>query len=153
MVGDADASIQIVINNKVITHLFDPEEFVFPLIEDKTVNLFLFTCSCGVPGCAGWHDGFHVLTTKDQVIWVNGDPENTDQILEKSIFEREEYEYTQFAVLGMLYTMADKRGRNPRIIDRDDDYGFGVCDFTNTAELIESLECRHRWIRDYHIEK
>lgn len=41
----------------------------FLLSYNKTVNIELFTCSCGVAGCAGWFDGINVKNRKHTVEW------------------------------------------------------------------------------------
>lgn len=58
--------IQLIINGTTITPLIDPRAL---LINRKISTIDLFTCSCGCPGCAGWHEGIALRYRKHTVEW------------------------------------------------------------------------------------
>ncbi|NOQ75906.1 MAG: hypothetical protein GQ574_28125 [Crocinitomix sp.] len=40
-------------------------------------SYFIFSCSCGFPGCAGYEHGIQVLYEEDKVIWKDCDSDKT----------------------------------------------------------------------------
>jgi hypothetical protein len=50
---------------------FDIVEFILSTRKDG--NYFIWTCSCGVPGCAGYLNGIEVRTKEAVTCWVDRD--------------------------------------------------------------------------------
>jgi hypothetical protein len=68
---------------------------------------FVLTCTCGVPGCAGYTKGFRAAFTEETVTWVDNDGSRS------WTFEREPYEREldlSFRRANELVTEAKARG-------------------------------------------
>ena len=50
---------------------FDIVEFILSTRKDG--SYFIWTCSCGVPGCAGYFNGIEVRTEGDLTYWMDRD--------------------------------------------------------------------------------
>jgi len=50
---------------------FDIRELINSVKRDG--DYFIWTCSCGVAGCAGYHKGLHVTNEKDHTTWEDRD--------------------------------------------------------------------------------
>ena len=50
---------------------FDVSEFIKSTKEDGVY--FIWTCGCGIPGCAGYLDGIRIQTNGDLTIWKDND--------------------------------------------------------------------------------
>lgn len=54
---------------------FDIVEFILSTRTDG--NYFIWTCSCGVPGCAGYFNGIEVRTEGNLTYWMDRDLDKT----------------------------------------------------------------------------
>jgi hypothetical protein len=138
------------IDGSQISQLFDPVEFVLPLRIGKTSTLFFFTCTCGIPGCAGWHEGFNVRVD-DGVKWECIDDEKLGYVNKTYHFDIKEYLAAQQGCKDMLYDIAMERERNPLpMVGIDDDaYEYRVLSFNNANELTQDINHRIEWMRKY----
>ncbi len=50
-------------------------KFLAKCKEGQKANFFIFTCTCGDPGCAGWFDGVRVEKRGEEVMWTFPDLE------------------------------------------------------------------------------
>lgn len=138
-----DDVIYLHIDGKLIDYLFDPFEFVLPVPKGE-FNLYFFTCSCGVSGCAGWHEGFLAKHDHRTITWTRLDFDKSG-IPETCVFDITEYLITQIEVLTLLMEIANRRGRKARPSEEDIEYG--IYDFYNSSELDAILARNAEWAR------
>lgn len=83
---------------------FDPLSFC---LDNGLKETFIFTCSCGVPGCVGWWNGIKIKMRKNTVEW-RIPKENVKGKLSKSFysFKTEEYIELQNRILKGLIICA-----------------------------------------------
>lgn len=82
-------------------------------------DLELYTCSCGVPGCAGIHDAVRVTRTESQVLWalplstyrklLNGADALDENEYALFTFDRTQYEAALESLEGELLAIAQAR--------------------------------------------
>ena len=58
---------------------FDIRELLISGKPGHKEAVFILTCSCGIPGCAGYHDGIKVAFSDNTVEWIDQDQELTYQ--------------------------------------------------------------------------
>jgi hypothetical protein len=140
--------LQLEIDGEVIEDLFDPIEFVLPLRIGKSSTLFFFTCTCRIPGCAGWHEGFNVRVD-DGIKWECFDEDKFDVVDQHYHFDVKEYLDAQQACKDILYDIAMKRECSPPTVEDDDGYDYRVLNFNNAQELTDEINHRIEWMRKY----
>ena len=52
---------------------FDMRELFLSVSPKNSDTVFILTCSCGVPGCAGYFDGIKVSIAEKHVEWIDQD--------------------------------------------------------------------------------
>lgn len=71
--------IQFTVNGKELPKI---DEVDFIRSYRNTFNIELFTCGCGVAGCAGWFDGVDIKNRKHTVEWrLRDEPEQLKNIM------------------------------------------------------------------------
>lgn len=81
---------------KISNHIFNTFG-VLPLMKLNDEEFDLYTCTCGVPGCAGFHEPILHKTNKNKVFWYFSDDYNVEKklyIFNKSLFNRKILELT-----------------------------------------------------------
>lgn len=79
--------IDVYLNDKRLPHSVFNAEQVIPASGFNFAEFDLFTCSCGVPGCAGFHYQVIQNKTDKSVVWTF--PETDDYKTEKKVYEFE----------------------------------------------------------------
>jgi len=91
------------------------DELVFAITTYPIDRKFIFTCTCGVAGCAGWFDGIKVKVRRNTVEWTVLDPSESRgmTIGRFHSFNRAQYESVQRQVLEFCKEIAEYRATNP----------------------------------------
>lgn len=99
-------TIKLLLDGKVIDTPLDSFEFAITIkpIEAK----FIFTCSCGVAECAGYHFGIKVKKKRNTVEWKFIDPIEARGVNRFYVFDRYEYEQTQQLVLDLYQKVVEE---------------------------------------------
>lgn len=91
-------AIDVYLNDKRLAHSIFNAEQVIPASSFNFAEFDLCTCSCGVPGCAGFHYQVVQNKTEKTVVWTF--PETDDYKTDKKIYQFESKSFTQeFEVL------------------------------------------------------
>lgn len=117
-------TIQFSVNGKQLP-LIDDLDFVLTYCMKKS-QLELFTCSCGVAGCAGWFEGVEVKNRRNTVEWRLLDRKEKlqrENVKRFYSFSRENYKVVCFKCIELLVEIEKNRKTVPDYID-DDEYAY-----------------------------
>lgn len=112
--GGIYPEINLRIDGELIAYPLNTFEFATKL--RRIDRLFVFTCSCGVVGCAGWFEGIKVKYRRNTVEWKLIDPEEGNRatkIHPNYSFNRKQYEEAQaqvFRLISQIIDMKDQLG-------------------------------------------
>lgn len=125
--------------------------FEFATTTRRIDRQFIFTCTCGVAGCAGWHEGIKVKVRRNTVEWRTIDPSElgkyTGPVKTFNSFNRHEYEHAQKRVLELCEEIAAFRESDAAKGFSWSYYdGFGPM---SVQEFKESLKSYLAWVKEY----
>ena len=135
------------------SNVFDPIEFIASTF--KLQKSYMFTCSCGIPGCAGVHRGIHIKQRRHTIEWRNLDtPVRTSQRFYS--FDKNEYKAAQAKCMGLMYEIVRENEaiRKEVLMAGDPDEYFGwngptFCEIYSDSQLLSAIKYRQKWIEDY----
>lgn len=144
----------------VSDELFAPLDFALGGTETEQ---FIFTCSCGCPGCAGWHFGVKVKVRKHTVEWRTKHPGNdlrSSSLRSFYSFDKQQYDQVRARVLVALFDLARRaeQGEFPDLVDEDgpdlvDEDGNDIranSDIRSTIQdLVKDIEYGITWRQKY----
>lgn len=137
------------------TNSFDPIEFICASF--KLQRTYIFTCSCGNPGCADIHYGINLKQRSRTVEWRDMDsPINMTQRFYS--FHKNEYKAAQAKCMGLMYEIIKENEaiRKEALMagDLDDYFGWNgptFCELYSESELLSAIKYRQEWIAKYHL--
>lgn len=138
------------------TDVFDPIEFLAATF--KRQKTFMFTCSCGVPGCSNIFKGIHVKYRGHTVEWRDMDSPYTMSQRFYS-FDKNEYKATQAKCMGLMFEIIRENDEIKKEILLGDDgtneyfemqiSRYTFCDYRSDSDLIAAIKYRQEWLEDY----
>lgn len=134
-------SFNLLLNgSKVEDELFDPMEFAVGGLKEQ----FIFTCSCGVAGCAGWHFGVKVKTRKHTVEWRTvrtGNDRTSKELKNFYSFDKTQYDDMRLRVMVALFDLAH-RSQNGEFVDLIDEDDYTSIAPKSIEDLKRSIDYR-----------
>lgn len=138
--------IDLILNGEVVAGTFDPVEFAVPRV--KKAELYIRTCSCGVPGCAGIWGGVIVKRKAKTVEW-----RDTDTSFPKKFYAFDQYLYTsvQNKTISLMREIAELRdSRKAKDGDEEWDHYDGVLRFTNVDQFETDMKRADLWFKSHN---
>jgi hypothetical protein len=143
-----DYDVRVVLNGTALGHVIFNTDTVVPAARFNFAEFDLFTCGCGVPGCAGFHTSVIQKKTDNSVKWTF--PTDKSYNVEKLEYEfdRIEFEHTVESLRTKMLEL-EKDNIYP-ISSVSDDSSYG----DNTAcEVRSSLTESFQWQEDHYNAK
>lgn len=142
-----DYDVSVYLNDKKLPHNTFNAAKVLPIYKYHFVEFDLFTCGCGVAGCAGFHSPV-THTIKDGIVtWTF--PKEDDYKTDKKVYQFKEKEVTK-AFKDLIKSMSDLEKENiihTTLVRDEAMYGYqeeGDTDFVR-FEVTSSLKDSIKW--------
>lgn len=144
--------VTVHLNDVKMPHNIFNASAVLPVSVYHQVEFDLFTCSCGVAGCAGFQS-YIVQSAKDGIVtWTF--PKSDDYVTDKKVYQFEEIEFKEtFTRLIEQMLDLEKQGIYHNTLIRDESmYGYDDEESTNVSyEVTETLKNSMDWFDNrYH---
>jgi len=105
--------ISVILNKVALGHVIFNGEEVIPASKIDAIEFDLFTCDCGVPGCAGFHTSIIQKKTENTVKWIFPTDKSYSVSKLEYEFDRRQFE-EEFNTLK--YKMVELEKRNTHLI-------------------------------------
>jgi hypothetical protein len=138
--------VQVILNGTVLTHQIFNAGDVVPTSRFDFAQFDLFTCGCGVAGCAGFFTRVIHQKTNNSVKWTF--PDDNSYIVEKLEYEFDRSEFEN-ALENLRNKMLDLEKDNCypcSFIDYDSSYGEANPNYKPKSSVLEAFE----WCENYY---
>lgn len=139
--AEPTTGLVLLVNGIEVHQHFDPIEF--QIKPARIFTAYVFTCSCGEAGCAGWFEGIKIKYKKNTVVWKVLDEDKSKLVYphKELYFDRKEYEAVQKKVIELCHQHIESRPKYD-----PDEYYHSQIPGNTPEEFNEILARRIGWV-------